>query len=52
LTCGLQGAPEGVIDRCQFVRIGTQKVPMTPAIKAEIIKHVKFYGTGEAKWNL
>jgi len=42
----VKGAPEGVLDRCQFVRVGTQKVPITPAIKAEIIKHVKFYGTG------
>ena len=42
----VKGAPEGVLDRCQFVRVGTQKVPMTPALKAEIMKHVKFYGTG------
>jgi Ca2+ transporting ATPase len=42
----VKGAPEGVLDRCQFVRVGTQKVPITPAIKAEITKHVKFYGTG------
>ena len=42
-----QGAPEGVLDRCQFVRVGNEKVPMTPALKAEINKHVKFYGTGE-----
>ena len=42
----LQGAPEGVLDRCTFVRVGTQKVPMTPALKAEIMKHVKYYGTG------
>jgi len=45
-TC-LQGAPEGLLDRCQFVRVGTQKIPITPGIKAEITKHVKFYGTGE-----
>lgn len=42
----VKGAPEGVIDRCQFVRVGTEKVPMTPALKAEINKHCKFYGTG------
>lgn len=47
-----QGAPEGVIDRCAFVRIGTEKVPMTPALKAEINKHVKFYGTGKKRWLL
>jgi Ca2+ transporting ATPase len=42
----VKGAPEGVLDRCAFVRVGTQKVQMTPAIKAEIMKHVKYYGTG------
>jgi Ca2+ transporting ATPase len=42
----VKGAPEGVLDRCTFVRVGANKVPMTPALKAEIMKHVKFYGTG------
>merc|ERR1712165_333292 len=42
----VKGAPEGVLDRCTFVRVGSQKVPMTPALKAEIMKHCKFYGTG------
>ena len=46
--CGvMQGAPEGILDRCTFVRVGTNKVPMTPAIKTEIMKHVRYYGTGE-----
>ncbi|KAI0226747.1 Calcium-transporting ATPase sarcoplasmic/endoplasmic reticulum type [Lamellibrachia satsuma] len=40
------GAPEGLLERCSFVRVGTNKVPMTPAIKAEIMKHVRYYGTG------
>ena len=42
----VKGAPEGVIERCTHVRVGTQKVPMTPAAKAEIYKLVKAYGTG------
>jgi Ca2+ transporting ATPase len=42
----VKGAPEGVLDRCTHVRVGTEKVPMTAALKAEIYKHVKFYGTG------
>lgn len=42
----VKGAPEGVLDRCTHVRVGTTKVPMTPAIKAEIMKNVKYYGTG------
>ncbi|VDP30800.1 unnamed protein product, partial [Schistosoma mattheei] len=42
----VKGAPEGVLDRCTFVRIGNKKVPMTPTLKAEIVKHVASYGTG------
>ena len=43
----LQGAPESVLDRCQYVRVGAGRVPMTTSIKAEIMKEVKHYGTGE-----
>jgi len=42
----VKGAPEGVLDRCTFVRVGSSKVPMTPALKAEILKNCKSYGTG------
>ncbi|CAF1341922.1 unnamed protein product [Rotaria sordida] len=42
----VKGAPESVIDRCTHIRCGTQKVPMTPQIKQEIIKLVQQYGTG------
>jgi len=41
-----KGAPEGLLDRCTHVRVGQNKVPMSPAIKAEIFKHTKAYGTG------
>ncbi|KAL3856793.1 hypothetical protein ACJMK2_011510 [Sinanodonta woodiana] len=41
-----KGAPEGLLDRCTHVRVGGNKVPMSPAIKNEIMKHVKAYGTG------
>ena len=34
------------MDRCTHVRLGNNKVPMSPAIKNEIMKHVKSYGTG------
>lgn len=43
----LQGAPEGLLDRCTHVRVGGNKVPMSPAIKNEIMKHVRAYGTGK-----
>ncbi|KAM3179431.1 hypothetical protein ACTXT7_000546 [Hymenolepis weldensis] len=42
----VKGAPEGVLDRCTFVRVGNKKVAMTPQIKAEITKLTAGYGTG------
>ncbi|CAF5125902.1 unnamed protein product, partial [Rotaria magnacalcarata] len=42
----VKGAPESVVDRCTHVRVGTQKVPMTPQIRQEIMKLVHQYGTG------
>merc|ERR1711863_177661 len=42
----VKGAPEGVLDRCTFVRIGTEKVPMTPAMKEQIMDTAIAYGTG------
>jgi len=42
----LQGAPEGVLHRCTHVRVGGQKVPMTPELNREIMKLVIQYGTG------
>ncbi|XP_059169891.1 sarcoplasmic/endoplasmic reticulum calcium ATPase 1-like isoform X1 [Physella acuta] len=41
-----KGAPEGLLDRCTHVRVGANKVPMSPAIKNEIMKLTKLYGTG------
>lgn len=41
-----KGAPEGVLDRCSYVRIGAQKVPMTAAIYNKIIEVTRQYGTG------
>ncbi|CAF3394143.1 unnamed protein product [Rotaria socialis] len=42
----VKGAPESVIDRCTHIRVGTQKVPMTPQIKQEILHLVHQYGSG------
>ena len=33
----VKGAPEGVLDRCSHFRIGGDKMPMTPAIRAKIM---------------
>nr|CAG4651582.1 EOG090X00V6 [Triops cancriformis] len=41
-----KGAPEGVLDRCSHVRVGTQKVPMTPLLYQRIMDLTKQYGTG------
>jgi len=43
----VQGAPESVLERCQFVRVGERRIPMTATIKSEIMKEVRHYGTGE-----
>ena len=42
----VKGAPEGVMDRCSHIRVGSQKVPMTPGIMRKIMDLVKVYGTG------
>ena len=45
---GVQGAPEGILDRCAYVRInGTEKVNMTPEIKEQIMEVILKYGTGK-----
>lgn len=42
----LQGAPEGVIDRCTHIRVGSNKVPLTPGIKEKLMSVIREYGTG------
>merc|ERR1712112_674694 len=42
----VKGAPEGVLDRCTYVRIGTEKVPMTPKMRDRIMAKAIEYGTG------
>lgn len=42
----VKGAPEGVLDRCTHVRVGTTKVPMNNAIKQRILELTRTYGTG------
>ncbi|XP_067881217.1 sarcoplasmic/endoplasmic reticulum calcium ATPase 1-like, partial [Heterodontus francisci] len=41
-----QGAPEGVIDRCNYVRVGTTRVPLTNTVKDKILSVIKEWGTG------
>merc|ERR1712117_220780 len=42
----VKGAPEGVLDRCTYVRIGTEKVPMTQKMRDSIMEKAIGYGTG------
>ncbi|CAB4006911.1 calcium-transporting ATPase sarcoplasmic endoplasmic reticulum type-like, partial [Paramuricea clavata] len=43
----VKGAPESILERCDYVRIGRDTVPLTEAIKNEILSNVHVYGTGE-----
>ncbi|XP_041092711.1 sarcoplasmic/endoplasmic reticulum calcium ATPase 1 isoform X2 [Polyodon spathula] len=42
----IKGAPEGVIDRCAYVRVGTTRVPLTEPVKEKIMTVIKEWGTG------
>uniref|UniRef100_A0A4W5RZA3 Calcium-transporting ATPase n=1 Tax=Hucho hucho TaxID=62062 RepID=A0A4W5RZA3_9TELE len=42
----VKGAPEGVIDRCTHIRVGGNKVPLTPGIKDKVLSVIREYGTG------
>lgn len=44
----VKGAPEGILERCSYVRLnGSDKVDLTPSIKGQILELVKKYGTGQ-----
>uniref|UniRef100_A0A8C8MN57 Calcium-transporting ATPase n=1 Tax=Oncorhynchus tshawytscha TaxID=74940 RepID=A0A8C8MN57_ONCTS len=42
----VKGAPEGVLDRCTHIRVGGNKVPLTPGIKDKVLSVIREYGTG------
>lgn len=42
----MQGAPEGVIDRCAYVRVGITRLPLTFPVKERIMAVIKEWGTG------
>ncbi|XP_061155919.1 sarcoplasmic/endoplasmic reticulum calcium ATPase 1 isoform X1 [Syngnathus typhle] len=48
VNCSLfqQGAPESVIDRCQYMRLGTGKVALTPDLRDQLMSKVRDWGTG------
>ena len=43
----VKGAPESIIERCNFVRIGKDTVPMTKQLREGILQQVNIYGTGK-----
>lgn len=45
-VCHHQGAPEGVIDRCTYVRVGTNRIPLTGPVKDHIMSVIKEWGSG------
>lgn len=42
----VKGAPEGVLERCTHARVGTNKMPLTSALKNKILALTGQYGTG------
>ncbi|KAA8586427.1 hypothetical protein FQN60_000263 [Etheostoma spectabile] len=40
------GAPESVIERCQYLRVGTGKVALTPALRDQLLSKIRDWGTG------
>merc|ERR1711934_84511 len=42
----IKGAPEGVLDRCTYIRVGSEKMPMTEKLRAKIMERAIEYGTG------
>ncbi|KAI4814286.1 hypothetical protein KUCAC02_003487, partial [Chaenocephalus aceratus] len=42
----IKGAPESVIERCQYLRVGTGKVPLTDALRDQLLSKIRDWGTG------
>lgn len=43
----VKGAPEGIVERCTKLRVGADTVPLTVAMRSQIIEQVTAYGTGQ-----
>uniref|UniRef100_A0A674N3M6 P-type Ca(2+) transporter n=1 Tax=Takifugu rubripes TaxID=31033 RepID=A0A674N3M6_TAKRU len=42
----VKGAPESVIERCQYLRVGKAKVMMTPGMRDQLMSKIREWGTG------
>ncbi|MGH0176442.1 UNVERIFIED_CONTAM: hypothetical protein FKN15_072745 [Acipenser sinensis] len=40
------GAPEGVLERCRFVRIGTQRMPLSAGVREQVSAVIREWGGG------
>uniref|UniRef100_A0A1A8UKE4 Calcium-transporting ATPase n=1 Tax=Nothobranchius furzeri TaxID=105023 RepID=A0A1A8UKE4_NOTFU len=43
----VKGAPESVIERCQHLRVGMEKIAMTPALREQLMCKIREWGTGK-----
>ncbi|XP_042074792.1 sarcoplasmic/endoplasmic reticulum calcium ATPase 3-like [Haplochromis burtoni] len=43
----IKGAPESVIERCEYVRVGNRKVTLTPAVRDQLMSKIREWGTGK-----
>ncbi|XP_041087878.1 sarcoplasmic/endoplasmic reticulum calcium ATPase 2-like [Polyodon spathula] len=43
----IKGAPEGVLERCRFVRIGSQRVPLSAGVREQISAVIREWGAGQ-----
>ncbi|XP_075708971.1 sarcoplasmic/endoplasmic reticulum calcium ATPase 3 [Rhinoderma darwinii] len=42
----VKGAPESVIERCNYVRVGSTKLPLTPSAREKIMSKIRDWGSG------
>ncbi|XP_054857334.1 sarcoplasmic/endoplasmic reticulum calcium ATPase 3 [Eublepharis macularius] len=42
----VKGAPESVIERCNYIRVGKNRVPLTLSTKEKILSKIREWGTG------
>ncbi|MEE6469876.1 hypothetical protein FKM82_008803 [Ascaphus truei] len=42
----VKGAPESVIERCNYVRVGSSKLPLTPSAREKILSKIRDWGSG------
>ncbi|NWX85980.1 AT2A3 ATPase, partial [Nothoprocta pentlandii] len=42
----VKGAPESVIERCSYVRVGTTRVPLAASVREKIMSRVRDWGMG------